>query len=214
MEKTVADRKKYLRTMLGECRASLTPEFARICSTAIQRRLMATECYRAARTIALYSPIRNEVATAMVAADAISSGKEVLFPRLGRDRAAMAMVRVHRLSELVSGAHGISEPAPDGDVVGPADLAGALIVVPGVAFGPQGQRLGRGGGHYDRFIAALPREAITVGLAYSFQLLDGLPQEAHDRRLHYVITESALIRALEPQAHVYAEEAGRGGTPG
>ena len=210
----MADQKKKLREMLGECRASLTPEFARVCSTAIQRRLMATDCYRAAPAIALYSPIQNEVATAMVATDAISSGKEVLFPRIGPDRGAMAMVRVHHLSELVSGAHGIPEPPAEGEVVAPADLAGALIVVPGMAFGPQGQRLGRGGGHYDRFIAALPREAITVGLAYSFQLLDGIPQESHDRRLHYIITESALIRALEPQAYAHAEEAGRGGTPG
>ena len=210
----MADQKKKLRTMLGECRASLTPEFAQVCSTAIQRRLLATDCYRAARAVALYSPIQNEVATAMVATDAISSGKEVLFPRLGRGRAAMAMVRVHHLSDLVPGAHGIPEPPADGDVVAPAALAGALIVVPGMAFGPQGQRLGRGGGHYDRFIAALPREAITVGLAYSFQLLDGIPQESHDRRLQYIITESALVRAFEPRGYVRAEEAGRGGTPG
>jgi 5-formyltetrahydrofolate cyclo-ligase len=214
MESTMADQKKYLRTLLGECRAALTPEFARVCSTAIQSRLLATDCYRASSAIALYSPIKNEVATATVAADAISSGKEIFFPRLGRERAAMAMVRVRDLSELVAGAHGVPEPPADGEIVAPSDLAGALIVVPGVAFGPQGQRLGRGGGHYDRFIAALPDEAITVGLAYSFQLLDGVPQESHDRRLHYIITESALIRAFEPQVRMRAEEAGRGGIPG
>jgi 5-formyltetrahydrofolate cyclo-ligase len=210
----MADQKKYVRTMLGECRASLTPEFARVCSTAIQRRLLAAACYRAARAIALYSPIQNEVATAMVAADAISCGKEVFFPRLGRERAAMAMVQVRQLSELVAGSHGIPQPPENGEIVAPSALAGALIVVPGVAFGLQGQRLGRGGGHYDRFIAALPREAITVGLAYSFQLLDGIPQESHDRRLHYIITESALICAFEPPVHARVEEAGRGGIPG
>jgi 5-formyltetrahydrofolate cyclo-ligase len=83
-----------------------------------------------------------------------------------------------------------------------------------LAFGPQGQRLGRGGGHYDRFLAALPREAITVGLAYSFQLLDRIPQESFDRRLQIIITESALIRVAEPQVQPLAAEVGRGGTPG
>ena len=204
----MADQKQYLRTMLGECRASLTPEFAWACSAAIQRRLLTTDRYRAARAIALYSPIQNEVATSMVATDAISSGKEVLFPRLSRDRAAVAMVRVHHLSELFAGAQGISEPPADGEIVAPADLAGAIVIVPGVAFGLQGQRLGRGGGHYDRFLAALPREAITVGLAYSFQLLDGIPEESHDRRLQYIITESALIPTVEPQAQLHWEEAG------
>ena len=210
----MADQKKYFRAVLGECRASLAPEFARASSIAIQRRLLAADCYRAARIVVLYSSIQNEIATTMVAADAIASGKEVLFPRLCRDGAAMAMVQVRHLSEMVPGAHGILEPPADGEIVAPADLAGAIVLVPGLAFGPQGQRLGRGGGHYDRFIAALPREAITVGLAYSFQLLDGIPQESHDRRLHYIITESALIRAFEPPVHAHAEEAGRGGIPG
>jgi len=211
---TMADQKKYLRTMLGECRASLMPQFARACSLAIQRRLLAADCYRGARAVVLYSPIQNEVATDLVAFDAISAGKEVFFPRLCRDRAAMAIVRVRDLSELVSGAHGIPEPAAEAEVVAPRYLAGAIVMVPGLAFGLRGQRLGRGGGHYDRFIAALPHEAITVGLAYSFQLLDGIPQESRDQRLQYIITESALIRAREPEATCREQELGRGGTPG
>lgn len=208
----MADQKTYLRAMLGECRASLAPEFAKSHSLTIQRRLLSTDCYRDAPAVVLYSPIHNEVATDVVAADAIASGKELFFPRLRRDRATIAVVRVHDLSELVAGAFGIREPATEGATA--HGLTGAMVVVPGLAFGPQGQRLGRGGGHYDRFLAALPREAITVGLAYFFQLLDRIPQESFDRRLQYIITESALIRGAEPQVRSLAAEAGRGGTPG
>jgi 5-formyltetrahydrofolate cyclo-ligase len=208
----MADQKTYLRAMLGECRASLPPEFAKSHSLTIQRRLLSTDCYRDAPAVVLYSPIHNEVATDLVAADAIASGKELFFPRLRRDRETMAVARVHDLSELVAGAFGIREPATEGTTA--HGLAGAMVVVPGLAFGPQGQRLGRGGGHYDRFLAALPREAITVGLAYFFQLLDRIPQESFDRRLQYIITESALIRAAEPRVRSLAAEAGRGGTPG
>jgi 5-formyltetrahydrofolate cyclo-ligase len=210
----MADQKKYLRAMLGECRASLTPEFAKSRSVTIQRRLLATDCYRGAAAIVLYSPIHNEVATDLVAADALASGKELFFPSLRRDRETITVARVHDLSELVAGAFGIREPATEGATAEPDDLAVAIIVVPGLAFGPEGQRLGRGGGHYDRFLAASPREAITVGLAYSFQLLDRIPQESFDRRLQYVITESALIRVAEPQVRSLAVEVGRGGTPG
>jgi 5-formyltetrahydrofolate cyclo-ligase len=210
----MADQKKYLRTTLGECRASLAPRFTKSRSVTIQRRLLATDCYRDAPAVVLYSPIQHEVATDLVAADAITSGKELFFPCLRRDRETMAVARVHDLSELVAGAFGIREPATESTSVPPHELAGAMIVVPGLAFGAQGQRLGRGGGHYDRFLAALPREAITVGLAYSFQLLDGIPQESFDRRLQYIITESALIRVAEPQVQPLAAEVGRGGTPG
>lgn len=210
----MADQKKNLRTMLGECRASLAPHFTKSHSVTIQRRLLATDCYRDALAVVLYSPIDNEVATDLVAADAIASGKELFFPRLRQDRETMTVARVHALSELVGGAFGIREPTPESASAQPFELVRAIVVVPGLAFGPQGQRLGRGGGHYDRFLAALPREAITVGLAYSFQLLDRIPQESFDRRLQYIITESALIRVAEPQVQPLAAEVGRGGTPG
>ena len=210
----MADQKKYLRTVLGECRASLAPQFTKSRSVTIQRRLLATDCYCDAPAVVLYSSIHNEVATDLVAADALASGKELFFPCLRRDREIMTVARVHALSELVRGAFGIREPATEGATAPPHELAGAMIVVPGLGFGPQGQRLGRGGGHYDRFLAALPREAITVGLAYSFQLLDRIPQESFDRRLQYIITESALIRVAEPQVRPLAAEVGRGGTPG
>ncbi len=208
----MADQKKYLRTALAECRASLTREFARSSSLAIQRRLLTSVCYRDARAVVLYSPIEQEVATGLVADDAITSGKEVFFPRLDSNR--IAMVRVCGLSELVPGAFGIPEPPSNREAIAPEKLAGAMISVPGVAFGVCGQRLGRGGGHYDRFLAALPPEAITVGLAYSFQLLDEVPEEPFDRRLQYIITESALIRVSEPSVQSAGKEAGRGGTPG
>ena len=210
----MAEQKKYLRTVLGECRASLALHFTKSRAVTIQYRLLATDCYRDARVVVLYSPIQNEVATDLIAADAIASGKELFFPCLRRDRESMTVARVHALSELVTGVFGIREPAAEGANAPPDELAGAMIVVPGLAFGPQGQRLGRGGGHYDRFLAALPREAITVGLAYSFQLLDRIPQESFDRPLQYIITESALIRVAEPQVQSLVAEVGRGGTPG
>jgi 5-formyltetrahydrofolate cyclo-ligase len=210
----MADEKKYWRTMLGESRASLTREFARTSSTAIQRRLLDTSWYRAARAIVLYSPIQNEVATAMAAADAFSSGKEVFYPRIDPAGGTLEAAHVRDVSELRPGAFGITEPPLDAEIVAPAKLAGAIICVPGVAFGLKGQRLGRGGGHYDRFLAALPDEAITVGLAYSFQLLDRIPEESFDQRLKCIITESACIRVSELIAHGAEPGAGRGGTPG
>src|SRR5262249_56004902 len=108
----MADQKKYLRTVLGECRASLAPQFTKSRSVTIQRRLLATDCYRDAPAVVLYSPIQNEVATDLVAADAIASGKELFFPCLRRDRETMAVGPVHPFSALVTASLVIPPPPP------------------------------------------------------------------------------------------------------
>ena len=61
------------------------------------------------------------------------------------------------------------------------------MIVPGVAFDKQHNRLGRGAGYYDRFLKTLPKAVVTVGLAFDFQLTENLPSEAHDVRLAQVI---------------------------
>ncbi|HXN85576.1 MAG TPA: 5-formyltetrahydrofolate cyclo-ligase, partial [Candidatus Binataceae bacterium] len=81
----------------------------------------------------------------------------------------------------------------------PFDLSSmprSIVVVPGLAFSVHGARLGRGGGHYDRLLSSFPH-AIKVGLAYSFQLLDYLPQSGSDQQLNFVVTESAIYSAPE-----------------
>jgi 5-formyltetrahydrofolate cyclo-ligase len=114
---------------------------------------------------------------------------------------------------LVRGKFGILEPPAHARAIAPAALGGALVCVPGLAFGIEGQRLGRGGGHYDRFLAALSPEAVTVGLAYSFQLLDRVPEGPSDRRLNFIVTESALYRRPSAPRSGWAA-ADQGGRPG
>ena len=123
--------------------------------------------------------------------------------------------RVRDRGELVRGAYGILEPPASAEVLDSKTFAKILVCVPGVAFGLEGQRLGRGGGHYDRFIGQLGGEAITVGLAYSFQLLDRIPETGTDRRLNFIVTESAIHRACEaplPARRMRTKEVNPGGS--
>ena len=83
---------------------------------------------------------------------------------------------------LEQGPHGAMQPAGDAPEVTPA-----LAFVPLLAFTPGGERLGQGGGHYDRWLAAHP-ETRPIGLAWDCQLADDLPCEPHDRRLRAVVT--------------------------
>jgi 5-formyltetrahydrofolate cyclo-ligase len=209
----VADEKKNLRAILTDCRAAITSECARARSQEIARRLLASDFYRRAQTVLLYASTDNEVSTESILADALASRKTVMLPRYDRARGRYEAAHVIAIEPLAPGAFGILEPPADAPPASPGDLRGALVCVPGVAFGTRGQRLGRGQGHYDRFLAEFCAEAITVGLAYSFQLLDRIPEEAFDRRLNLIVTESAVYSAADAQIRP-RDTAGQGGTPG
>jgi 5-formyltetrahydrofolate cyclo-ligase len=197
MATTVADEKKNLRAIMIACRDALPHERAAACSEIVQRKVIASESYRDASAIVLYAAIGNEVSTEHILSDAMASGRAVFFPRVDTVTGTIVARRIGDRAQLVSGAFGILEPPASAEVLDRKNFAKILVCVPGVAFGLEGQRLGRGGGHYDRFIGQLGREAITVGLAFSFQLLDRIPETGADRRLNFIVTESDVHRACE-----------------
>jgi 5-formyltetrahydrofolate cyclo-ligase len=213
--KAVADEKQYLRAVLSEARSSLSAERSGALSIRVQQRLLATQAYLAAAKVILYAPLGREVQTALIAADALRSHRQLYYPIVDRNLRQIRLGAVSDLGELRSGAFGIREPPTTGALeVGAlrTDLGAALVCVPGIAFTPAAARLGRGGGYYDRLIAALPAEAVTAGLGYSFQLIDRLPEQAHDRRLDLIVTESAVYAAsgAPPAA---TQTANQGGLP-
>jgi 5-formyltetrahydrofolate cyclo-ligase len=187
----VADDKKYLRKVLGECRSALPMAYVASASWRVQLQVLESSFYRAAPTIVLYTAKDNEVATDPLLADALGSKRRVLLPRVIPEIHELVLVRVRNCAELVPGNFGILEPT-GAEIVPVADLGPALFCVPGVAFSRTGQRLGRGGGYFDRALAAVGPKTVTAGLAYSFQLLDRLPESPNDRRLNLIFTESAL----------------------
>jgi 5-formyltetrahydrofolate cyclo-ligase len=108
-----------------------------------------------------------------------ADGKTLVLPAVEGDRLVARLVG----PGLRPGAFGIDEP--QGEPVALTSLD--LVLVPGVAFTPDGRRLGRGGGHYDRFLAALPPACPTIGVCFAEQLVDDLPMEAHDRLVGSVL---------------------------
>jgi 5-formyltetrahydrofolate cyclo-ligase len=207
----VADEKKYLRQLLTETRKALPQSFVEQSSDEVQRRLIASSLYADAATVVLYAAKDNELLTWHLFEHALTSGRRVLFPKIVPNLSALSLIDVRDREELRPGAFGILEPT--GSEVMLAALAKrTLICVPGVAFSLSGQRLGRGRGYYDRLIAAIHPQAITAGLAYSFQVLDRLPQSPHDRRLGFIVTPSAIHSI---PAEVAGEETRmfQGGTP-
>jgi 5-formyltetrahydrofolate cyclo-ligase len=206
----VADEKQNLRAVLSEARSSLSAAYIGAMSTRVQQRVLSSQAYLAATKIVLYAPLRGEVETALIAADALRSHLRLYYPIVDREKRRIRLGAVSDLSELAPGAFGILEPAAAGALEA-GELGPALVCVPGVAFTPAAARLGRGGGYYDRLLAALSPEAVTAGLGYSFQLIDRLPEQLHDRRLDLVVTESAVY-ATSGAPHAAAQTSDQGGS--
>lgn len=117
------------------------------------------------------------------------NGWLIALPRFTTDQTAMEFAIWGNPSEeedLEPGLMGIAQPAGDAQSVVPD-----AVIVPLVAFAEQGDRLGQGGGHYDRWLAANP-VALAIGLAWDVQCVDELPVEAHDRPLDAVVTPTRV----------------------
>jgi len=151
-------------------------------SAAACDRVLALDACRRAKTVLCYHSMPGEVDTRALTARLVSDGKTVCLPAV----LGSGIMEARRADGLAPGPLGI--PNPVGSPVAPEEID--LIIVPGLAFDRACRRLGQGGGHYDRY---LPRcRAVTVGLAFEWQMVDSLPLEPHDAPLDFVATESAL----------------------
>lgn len=157
-------------------------------SQQVQSRLIASEPFVQARSVALYSPINNEVATEKIFTVAKKNKKKIYYPRVVGDE--LGFFAVATFAELVRGTFGIAEPA-SAEEIALAELD--LVVVPGVAFDLHGYRLGYGRGFYDRKLVEKMPETVSVGLCFNFQLCESLPVEAHDQVLDFIATETKFI---------------------
>ncbi len=193
----MADQKHRLRRVIRESRDALSREQAWALSHSVQTQALELECYRCAAAVLLYAAVGNEVATNLIFQDALSTGRPVFYPVADPAAHSLDFRAVLSPDDLRRGHFGIPQPS-GGERFEPERSAPAVVFVPGLAFSLSGQRLGRGGGFYDRFLASTGPGVTAVGLAYSFQVLERVPQEPWDRRLAYVVTERAVHDARNP----------------
>lgn len=104
---------------------------------------------------------------------------------------ASGLLSAHRLGGAAE-RHplGFLQPAADAPVVAATDIG--AVLVPGLAFAADGARLGRGGGHYDRFLAGLGDGVARIGVLTGASLVARLPAEAHDQPMTHLVTEAGL----------------------
>jgi 5,10-methenyltetrahydrofolate synthetase len=185
------EKKFVLRGAVLSRRNALTRQECFLLSRAIQARALQLPPYQASHSVALYSATQNEAGTEEILNNALASGRRVFYPRTGADGVG-EFIAVSSSAELCAGRHGIREPSGT-KRLSKEDCSGLTVFVPGIAFDRRGNRLGRGKGWYDRTLAGLEHQATVVGLAYDFQLVEEVPTDTWDRRVHYIVTENRVI---------------------
>ena len=149
--------------------------------------LMGLPVWKRADWIFLYCAVRGEFPTAAIRDAAFAAGKRVAAPVSLAD-GVMRFFELRSAEDVQPGAYHIPEPRWQEQEVFPTEQT--IVLVPGTAFSTAGDRMGYGGGYYDRYLAKY--SGISIGLAYEFQVLPDIPREEHDVRLSLLLTEKRI----------------------
>ena len=163
--------KKELRRQIREKKRAMTEAQIVAASERLGELFLNCPEYQAAKTIYGYLPYNQEVRTVPMLEQAMKDGKRVAVPKCYGDQ--MRFIYMEDLSLVENGYANIPEPIADEPV---ADDPTALVLMPGLAFTEEGNRMGYGGGFYDKFLAAEPNHP-TVALCYDFQMVDYIPTD-------------------------------------
>lgn len=173
--------KKELRRMIREKKRAMTAEQIEAASARLAELFYETDYYKNASVIYGYLPYNQEVRTVPILERALHDGKRVAVPKVYGD--TMRFIYLDDLKKVETGYSGIPEPVEDGPV---AEDENALVLMPGLAFDKNGNRMGYGGGFYDKFLAEEPNHP-TVALCYEFQMVDAIPCEDYDIPVNCVL---------------------------
>lgn len=182
--------KAEIRKAMKAAKAKLAPEQKAEAAVRCFARLEELPEFKNAQSILLYASLPDELSTSAFI-QRWHSHKRICLPRVNGNNLE---ILPYNPEELAKGAFGINEPQGNAEV-NPSEID--LIVVPGVAFDSQGNRLGRGRGFYDRLLCQT--KAAKIGVAYDLQVVDRLPSEPHDVLMDRIVTESRTLGPFNNQ---------------
>lgn len=175
--------KQALRSKTREKRKAISPDLYAKKSAVIREKLKKMPEFAAAQTIMVYVSNDEEVDTHELIKDLLAAGKKLYAPKVDGER--IFICRLTNWEQLKPGKFGILEPC---EILNPAHPEIMdLILVPGIVFDKRGHRIGYGKGFYDSMLKA--GNGLKIGLAFSEQMVDEIPDESHDVPLDVVITD-------------------------
>lgn len=183
------EKKQEIRRKIADARASLTDREKACWDKELKERLFAMEEFSCLSRAFCYIDIRKEAGTRYILKELWDRKIPVAVPRVLGKVIKFSLIR--GLEDTEAGAMGILEPKSS-EYLLPEN--GDMILVPAVALDYQGQRVGYGGGYYDRFLGSLEgKNCLKVGIIYDFQLFHKLPAQIHDCALDRIVTPTQTI---------------------
>jgi 5-formyltetrahydrofolate cyclo-ligase len=199
-ESAASSDKKAIRAGVLEKLESMSEKERRAGERRIIEKLMQHPDVHRAKTVLLYASHGSEVATDDLAKELMKRGKAVAYPKITNVPGLMTLWRIRTLDALIPHQHGIR--APDVTRSNPTEPINIdCVIYPGLAFTKGLSRLGRGGGYYDRLSTKLADNCGRIGVCFESQIVDQLPQEPHDAKMHWIVTEVTVYPFVpEPPA--------------
>ncbi len=194
--------KKRLREKLLKRRDAIPPELKSAKESAIEDRLFSLDEFKKAQSILMYVSFRSEVDTRGFLDNILKLGKNLVMPLVDARHKVLKLYEVKSTDELKPGYMGIPEPGILRNrrcSLKEIDL----VVIPGTGFDHKGNRLGYGGGYYDRLLSMEAGELeeiehiTTIALAFEEQIGDEIPSEPHDIKVDMIITDERLIQCTQ-----------------
>jgi 5-formyltetrahydrofolate cyclo-ligase len=182
----VQEAKRVIRQRILKLLRNQEEESKHKKSLVILNKLFSIPEFQGAKTILFYASFAGEVDTFEMIQQALEIGKQIALPIVKEKERNIIPALINNLEkDLECGKYGIKQPKEDAKFVDLDKID--MVVVPGVAFDKQNNRLGRGEGYYDRFLKKLSPNSYSVGLAFDFQVVDSLPVSETDIAVSRVI---------------------------
>jgi len=185
--------KQALRQQHERWRRALSPKQVAARGHRVFEQLQRLPCWHTSLCTALYAAQAFEVPTSVAMKTLWKAHKQLCLPSSAASPSP-SLALVCSAEDLEADRYGILCPKAHCPPVAIAQVE--LIVVPGVAFAQNGARLGRGGGFYDKLLAHPDMKALRVGLCFEECLVQSLPEDASDQRMHWVVTDNRSIQGL------------------
>ena len=164
---------------------------------AIAQRLFGMDEFKKSKTIFCFLSTSFEVQTERIILESLRLGKQVLVPLLDPGGENLKASRIPSMDiDFVIGEYGVRQPAPKFRNIVPFSNID-FVVVPGLAFDSFGNRIGYGGGFYDKFFKKITGNVSRVAVGYDFQLFNLVPHSDLDEPVHFLITETKALRCRD-----------------
>ena len=181
-------QKAALRKHLLEKRDATSAELRDISSERIHQNLKRITSFTNSQNIACYFPIGSEVDTHNIMLDMLEQDKNLLLPRIVNNNLEFCIVP--NLEKLEKGSFEIMEPK---DSCKKAEKINCILI-PTVGISKTGIRLGYGKGYYDKFLSST--DAVKISLTYAKQIVKSIPNDSHDVKIDWIITEDENVKIL------------------